>query len=328
MRRGKTGSLWRSAVGAGQGNRGATIGTMTEFGQTLRQAREAKNVSLAQAERATRIRKDYLEALEEHQFSQLPAATYARGIVRNYAAYLGLEPAEMLASYEALTDTRPKSFEVMPATKPLDMSTHWAPNFAIIAFMIVMSLVVFTWMYSAYFQEADSLATGTVGVATVTPVSESILAAVGTQPTVATQGGGVATVTPSPTATATATLESTATTAVVPTETPAPPVDEPTEPVDDTEEVVQTDPTVAVDDDEADTTGAHTFVVWVTEEVWVGVTVNGESVADAVQPAGAELIFDGDTLSVSSGNSDYVVVYVDGVEYSLGDAWDATFSYP
>ena len=49
----------------------------------------------------------------------------------------------------------------------------------------VMSLVVFTWMYSAYFREADSLATGTVGVSTVTPVSGSILAAVATQPTVA-----------------------------------------------------------------------------------------------------------------------------------------------
>lgn len=315
-------------MGAGQDDRGATIGTMTEFGQTLRQAREAKDVSLAQVERATRISRIYLEALEEHQFSHLPASAYARGIVRNYAAYLGLDPAEMLAGYEALTDSKPRSFEVMPATKPLDMSSHWAPNFAIIAFMVVMSLVVFTWMYSAYFREADSLATGTVGVATVTPVSESILAAVATQPTVATQGGGVATITPSPTATATATIQATATTAVAPTETPAPLVAEATEPVaGDTQADVSADATEENVDDAA-TTGAHTFVIWVIEEVWVGVTVNGESVADDVQPANAELIFEGDTLSVTSGNSAYVVVYVDGVEYSLGDTWDATFTYP
>ncbi|HEX5167194.1 MAG TPA: RodZ domain-containing protein [Thermomicrobiales bacterium] len=301
---------------------------MTEFGQTLRQAREAKSVSLAQAERATRISRTYLGALEQHEFSELPAATYARGIVRNYAAYLGLEPAEMLAAYEALTDSKPASFEVMPATKPLDMSTHWAPNFAIIAFMIVMSLVVFTWMYSAYFREADSLATGTVGVATVTPVSESILAAIATQPTVATQGGGVATVTPSPTTPATATVQPTATTAVVPTETPVPSTDAAA--VEDTEEDVVVEPTEAVVDtsDDAATTGAHTFVIWVTDEVWVGVSVNGESVADDVQPAGAELIFQGDSLSVTSGNSAYVVVYVDGVEYALGETWDATFIYP
>lgn len=312
-------------MGAGQGNRGATIDTMTDFGQLLRQAREAKGVSLAQVERATRIRRDYLEALEAHEFSHLPATTYARGIVRNYAAYLGLDPAEMLAGYEAVTDSKPASFEVMPATRPLDMSAHWAPNFAIIAFMVVMSLVVFTWMYSAYFREADSLATGTVGVATVTPVSESILAAVATQPTVATQGGGVATVTP------TVTVDATATTPA-PTETPAPPVVAVTEPVVEDppveESAEQTAETVVDSGDDAAPTGAYTFTIWVTEEVWIGVSVNGESVADDVMPAGTELIFEGDSLSVTSGNSAYVLVYVDGVEYALGDNWDATFTYP
>jgi cytoskeleton protein RodZ len=293
----------------------------------LRQAREAKDVSLAQAERATRIRADYLEALEEHEFTALPAAAYARGIVRNYAAYLGLDPAAVLERYEALTGTKPKSFEVVPATRPLDMSSHWAPNFAIIAFMVVMSLVVFTWMYSAYFREADSLATGTVGVATVTPVSESILAAVATQPTVATQGGGVATVTPSPTAT----VEPTATTEVEQAQATVPPAAVATEPVVD-EPVDATSVEEPVDDVDSETeeatTGAYSFVVWVTEEVWVSVTVDGETVINDVQPAGTELFFEGDSVVVASGNAEYVLVYVDGVEYSLGDSWDATFAYP
>jgi len=298
----------------------------------LRQARETKGVSLSQVERATRISKTYLEALEEHQFSQLPASAYARGIVRNYSTYLGLDPAEMLAGYEVLTGTKPKPVEVMPATRPIDMSTHWAPNFAIIAFMVVMSLVVFTWMYSAYFQEADSQATGTVGVATVTPVSESILAAVATQPTVATQGGGVATVTPSPTATATATLPATATatatTAIEPTVVPAMGGDATTEPVvEDPPAEVVVDPTTETTDDTA-TTGAYSFVVWVTEEVWVEVVVDGESVVNAVQPTGTELFFKGDSIVVTSGNAASVLIYVDGTEYSLGDSWDATFAYP
>jgi len=308
---------------------------MTELGQLLRQAREEKGVSLAQVERATRIRKDYLSALEEHDFEVLPAAAYARGIVRNYAAYLGLDPAEALASYESLTGTKPSSFEVVPATKPLDMSSHWAPNFAIIAFMVVMSLVVFTWMYSAYFREADSLATGTVGVSTVTPVSQSILAAVATQPTVATQGGGVATITPSPTVEATPTLEPT------PTAQPEQPVmtesttEVATEPVTEDsvadasvdDEVADETEVVESDDDQA-TTGAYSFVIWVTEEVWVSVAVNGETVVDDVQPAGTELFFEGDSIAVTSGNSSYVLIYVDGVEYALGSSWDSTFMYP
>lgn len=293
---------------------------MTDFGQSLRQAREAKDVSLSQAERATRIRKSYLEALEEEQFSQLPAAAYARGIVRNYATYLGLDPAAVLAGYESLTATSSPSFEVMPATKPLDMSSHWAPNFAIIAFMIVMSLVVFTWMYSAYFQESETLATGTVGVSTVTPVSQSILAAIPTQPTIATQGGGVATVTP----TATPTVPPTSTTAVEPTETPAPPVVE--TPVDVESEAAE-EP-VDVDADDEATGGTYAFTIWVTSDIWVGASVDGEPVVDDVQPAGTELYFEGDSITVTSGNAEFVLVYVDGVEYSLGDTWDATFSYP
>lgn len=287
-------------------------------------------MSLAQVERATRIRRTYIEALEEEELSRLPAAAYARGIVRNYATYLGLDPIDMLAGYDRLTGVKPTSFEVMPATKPLDMSSHWAPNFAIIAFMVVMSLVVFTWMYSAYFRQADSLATGAVGVATVTPDSESILSAVATQPTVATQGGGVATVTPS--ATPTATTQPTATIVVPPTDTPAPPVAEAVVEVTESTgaDAQAEEPSTTSGDTsaEAATTGAYTFAVWVIEEVWVGVSVNGESVVDGVQPAGTELSFEGDSISVTSGNSANVLVYVDGEEYSLGDAWDATFTFP
>ena len=223
----------------------------------------------------------------------------------------------MLSRFEDLTGTRSGPFEVVPATKPIDLSTHWAPNFAIIAFMIVMSLVVFTWMYSAYFQKGDSIATGTVGVATVTPMADSLLAAVGTQPTIATQGGGVATVTltitPSPLPSPTATVAPQPTATTPPVEVPAAPTE--AEPADDLT-------------DEPATAGAHAFVVWVLEEVWVHVTIDGEPVYNDVLPAGGELVYEGETLEVTSGNAAHVVVYVDGEEYALGNSWDATFVYP
>jgi hypothetical protein len=183
--------------------------------------------------------------------------------------------------------------------------------------MVVMSLVIFTWMYSAYFQQSGTTATGTVGVATVTPVPDSIMAAIGTQPTVATQGGGVATTTPA--STVTATSPATATSEPAPTETPVPPTEA---------AVVNTVPTEEPVVDEPATTGAYAFVVWVVEDVWVQITVNGEVVVNDVLPAGSEQIFSGDNLEVTSGNAASVVVYVDGVEYSLGDSWDATFVFP
>src|SRR5690349_24078568 len=50
-----------------------------------------RGVDFAQAELATKIRGKYLRALEDEQFELLPAQTYVKGFLRNYAEYLGLD---------------------------------------------------------------------------------------------------------------------------------------------------------------------------------------------------------------------------------------------
>jgi len=77
---------------------------MGELGELLRSAREARGISLEQAEEATRIRKAYLEALEAEDFARMPAQVYVRGFLRNYALYLGLDPEEVLALRGALPE--------------------------------------------------------------------------------------------------------------------------------------------------------------------------------------------------------------------------------
>ncbi len=66
------------------------------LGETLRRARTAKGISIEDAERVTRIPRKYLEALELENFGILPAPVYARGFLRSYAGYLGLEAKELL----------------------------------------------------------------------------------------------------------------------------------------------------------------------------------------------------------------------------------------
>ncbi len=66
------------------------------LGETLRRARTAKGITIEDAERVTRIPRKYLEALELENFGILPAPVYARGFLRSYAGYLGLEPGELL----------------------------------------------------------------------------------------------------------------------------------------------------------------------------------------------------------------------------------------
>lgn len=70
---------------------------MTGVGQMLADAREARRISIEQAERDTRIGRRYLLALEAEEFSAFPARVYSRGFLRSYASYLGLNPADLLA---------------------------------------------------------------------------------------------------------------------------------------------------------------------------------------------------------------------------------------
>jgi hypothetical protein len=80
---------------AGEGNGSDGGGASSEsISERLRIAREARGVDLFRVERDTKIRVKYLKAMELGQFSELPGAVYARGFLRNYASYLGLDPDE------------------------------------------------------------------------------------------------------------------------------------------------------------------------------------------------------------------------------------------
>ena len=75
---------------------------MTELiGQQLRQAREARRISLEQASQATLIRVRYLQALESGDLSILPSLAQARGFLRAYAGYLGLKADDLIRELDS-----------------------------------------------------------------------------------------------------------------------------------------------------------------------------------------------------------------------------------
>ena len=73
-----------------------------QIGQQLRQAREAQHISQAKAARDTLIRIHYLQALEAGDLIAIPSAAQARGFLRAYAAYLGLDTEPLMASLNGL----------------------------------------------------------------------------------------------------------------------------------------------------------------------------------------------------------------------------------
>lgn len=67
----------------------------------LQRRREQLEISLTEAEQATRIRAKYIEAIETGDYDTLKDDVYARGYVKNYADYLGLDPKPILKMYDA-----------------------------------------------------------------------------------------------------------------------------------------------------------------------------------------------------------------------------------
>lgn len=256
---------------------------MASFGETLRQARAHKNVTLREAEAETRINRHHLAALEDEDFGALPPKIYSRGIVRKYADYLGLDAGKVLDMYREADGSGNEPAPVNHT--PTEMPRMWTPNFAIVGFGLVLSAIVFAWGYSIWLSppaEPD-----------LNPTATSISSS-------ATQ----TTDTPRPTAPAAPTAEVT-----VP-----PPTEEPTlvsggdnqaEEAEAADEQPQTDPEAP-----ADTPVYQTGIgVTVTAETSVTIEVDGQIVYEGILGAGTETdMFVGTDFVVTS--SDPTVTYL------------------
>ncbi|NGM23529.1 helix-turn-helix domain-containing protein [Roseomonas stagni] len=72
-------------------------------GEELRDSRLALGLSVEEMAVRLRIRRPYLEALEEGRIADLPGAAYAVGFVRTYAQALGLDSDEMVRRFRDLS---------------------------------------------------------------------------------------------------------------------------------------------------------------------------------------------------------------------------------
>lgn len=69
------------------------------IGARLREAREARGLSLRQIAGTTKIAVGVLEALEKNDISRLPGGIFGRAFVRAYAQEVGLDPEEIIREF-------------------------------------------------------------------------------------------------------------------------------------------------------------------------------------------------------------------------------------
>lgn len=88
---------------------------MAEIGVTLRERREMISLTVAEVERHTHLRANFVKALEEGAFDKLPSTVQTRGMLSNYATFLDLDVDVVLLRYaDALQARRHEKYAEIP----------------------------------------------------------------------------------------------------------------------------------------------------------------------------------------------------------------------
>jgi hypothetical protein len=125
-----------------------------EIGYSLKAARERQGIDLTEAELATKIRAKYIRALEEEDFDALPADTYARGFLRTYADYLGLDGEIYVDEYASRFhndewDDEPRSVRSRtPRPRRERTIERRAVVLVLAGIALITALVVVAWKFS------------------------------------------------------------------------------------------------------------------------------------------------------------------------------------
>jgi hypothetical protein len=121
-------------------------------GRTLREARTERGIDLAEIVAVTKIRKEYLRAIEADEWDRLPGDTYARAFIRTYASHLGLDGEELAERQRRERDGRGQ--EPMPQVEPEPLTVAmgwrrraggipaWAVGALAAALMLVLLIVL------------------------------------------------------------------------------------------------------------------------------------------------------------------------------------------
>lgn len=270
---------------------------MSELGRLLAEARTTKELSLADLEKATRIRQKYLAAFEQGDYASLPRGAIARGFLRNLADYLGLDATAMLQRYTQesgdaadetliaeigkprLVDYRPAEIELID-TRP-DLSwVRWVAALALIS-----ALAAAGWWFL-----------GREGGVNLRPAFGP--APTSTAPPTATPTPWIITATP--TAVSRSAVQATPTSDLLPLPTPTvPPTTTPTPRATATPEVVAR---IALE-------------IRVDQRAWLRVTADNVMVLEGTLEPGQTRAWEAqNTLSILTGNAGGVALTLNGAD--------------
>ncbi|WP_341895646.1 RodZ domain-containing protein [Ferrovibrio terrae] len=132
----------------------ATVeGRYEGVGHSLKVVRERRDLALADVSARLRIRRPYLEAIENGRFGELPGAVYVSGFLRQYAEFLGLDPEQVLKNYQAEADgTVRRTVLNFPMPRPEERTPR--------LWLVVGALVLAGIVYALWYRHQEALRIG------------------------------------------------------------------------------------------------------------------------------------------------------------------------
>lgn len=125
---------------------------MRTVGQILKEERERKFYTLDEIEKATKIRKELLEALEAGQYSKLPPPTFVQGFIKNYGKFLRLDQEKLLAIFRREFSERvhpPRILETF--SNPVDKKRFkLTPARALGGVILTLTIIFFVYLWFEY----------------------------------------------------------------------------------------------------------------------------------------------------------------------------------
>jgi cytoskeletal protein RodZ len=129
-------------------------------GQRLREAREAKGLSIEDIAASTRIPTRHLSSLETSEWDKLPAATYSVGFAKNYAGAVGLDRAEIADALRTEMGGVARPTTIYPEVYEAADPARTMPKGLVFGALALLAIVIIglTWMSNRSLESDETAA--------------------------------------------------------------------------------------------------------------------------------------------------------------------------
>jgi cytoskeletal protein RodZ len=121
-------------------------GGESSLGARLRQAREARGVSLRELSDQTRIARRYLEAIETDDYKELPGGIFNRSFIKAYAKAVGFSETEAVNAYTEVARAHGETPDELPTSRQssriyMDGDTSRSPFVTGLLSLVILAII-------------------------------------------------------------------------------------------------------------------------------------------------------------------------------------------